>query len=99
MFTENIVPGQIVRSKAGRDADRYFIITKIINNEYVLIADGDLRKIEKPKKKKIKHLVVHNMVASDIKFKIEAGIKVSNNEIINSLRLMGLSSQSNSKEV
>lgn len=48
--------GKIVLSKRGRDADRLFVIMKIFNDDYVYIADGDLRKIEKPKKKKLKHL-------------------------------------------
>lgn len=99
MKSEEIVLGHIVHSKAGRDADKYFVVVGIISDEYVLIADGDLRKVEKPKKKKIKHLVVHNMIASDIKSKMEAGIKINNNDIKNVLRLMGLTNQSNFKEV
>lgn len=52
----DITVGEIVRSKAGRDAGRYFVIKEIINGGYVLIVDGDLRKLERPKKKKLKHL-------------------------------------------
>lgn len=48
--------GQIVISKSGRDKGRVFIIVEIIDVQYVYIADGKLRKIETPKKKKIKHL-------------------------------------------
>jgi LSU ribosomal protein L14E len=43
--------GRIVKSKAGRDKDRIFIIVGVADEKHVLIADGDLRKIEKPKKK------------------------------------------------
>jgi len=48
--------GQLVCSKAGRDKGKYFIILDIIDDNYVYICDGSLRTIEKPKKKKIKHL-------------------------------------------
>lgn len=48
--------GQIVISKAGRDINRKFVILKIIDENYVLISDGKLRKIDKPKLKKNKHL-------------------------------------------
>ena len=48
--------GQIVISKAGRDINRKFVILKIIDENYVLISDGRLRKIDKPKLKKNKHL-------------------------------------------
>lgn len=51
MDSDKIVPGQIILSKAGRDAGRYFVVIDILNSEYVLIADGDLRKIDRPKKK------------------------------------------------
>ncbi len=48
--------GRIVRSKAGRDAGRLFLAIGAVDGEHLLIADGDLRKAEKPKKKKIRHL-------------------------------------------
>ena len=48
--------GSVVRSRAGRDSGRDFLVIGILDEEYVLLADGDLRKAEKPKKKKIKHL-------------------------------------------
>ena len=34
--------GQIVYSIAGRDRGRYFIVVDIIDDNYVLISDGDL---------------------------------------------------------
>jgi ribosomal protein L14E/L6E/L27E len=94
-----IAPGQVVLSKVGRDSDRYYIVVGILNSEYVLIADGDLRKIDKPKKKKVKHVVVHNTIANDIEKKIKSGVKVNNSDIRNSLRQLGLTHQSNNKEV
>jgi len=48
--------GDLVLSKSGRDKERLFMIVGIIDEAYVYIADGSLRKLENPKKKKIKHL-------------------------------------------
>ncbi len=48
--------GSIVRSVAGRDAGRLFLVTEILDDEYVLLADGKLRKAGKPKKKKLRHI-------------------------------------------
>lgn len=48
--------GSIARSTAGRDKDKIFVIVGVLDEAYVLIADGRSRKIEKPKKKKLKHL-------------------------------------------
>lgn len=60
---------------------RKFIIVDIIDENYVLITDGDLRKVEKPKKKKIKHLSISNKVIDSLKELILAGEKVSNSVI------------------
>lgn len=73
--------GKVVHSKAGRDKDKYFIIVSIIDEKYVYISDGDLRKIEKPKKKKIKHLVFTNIVAEDIRIDILSNEKINNSKI------------------
>ena len=53
--------GSIVRSVAGRDAKRVFAVLAIeeLSGEaggYVWLADGRLRRIEKPKRKKLRHL-------------------------------------------
>lgn len=73
--------GQVVYSKAGRDADRVFVIIDIIDDKYVLISDGDLRKIEKPKRKKIKHLGITEEVLKSLNEKLENKQKVTNAEL------------------
>lgn len=56
-----IVEGQIVRSAAGRDAGRFFMVVSL-EGAYVFIADGSLRRLEKPKKKKLRHLARTNRI-------------------------------------
>lgn len=59
--------GQFVLSIAGRDKNRIFMVVDTIDENYVLIADGMLRSINKPKKKKLKHLkLVSGMEVVDI---------------------------------
>ena len=48
--------GRIVRSRAGRDGGRLFVVIAEVDEDFVLVADGDLRKIDRPKKKRRKHL-------------------------------------------
>jgi ribosomal protein L14E/L6E/L27E len=49
--------GRLYVSLAGRDKDCICAVVGISEDEgYVLIADGKLRKVENPKKKKLKHL-------------------------------------------
>lgn len=50
-----IEPGCIVRSNAGRDQGRFYIVLGK-EKERLLIADGSLRKLEKPKGKNPRHL-------------------------------------------
>ncbi|MCK9217356.1 MAG: RNA-binding protein [Firmicutes bacterium] len=83
---DNIEPGQVVISKAGRDKGRKFIILKEIDKDYVYIVDGCLRKVEKPKKKKIKHLKIVNITSNTLRNKIETIGNVENFEIRNFLK-------------
>jgi ribosomal protein L14E/L6E/L27E len=57
MTYEPLEPGEIVRSRAGRDRGRAFVILKLIDEDYVLLVDGRLRTLERPKKKKRRHLL------------------------------------------
>ncbi len=50
--------GQLVRSKAGRDAGTYFLVVGIAGPREVMVSDGLLRPVARPKKKNIKHLEV-----------------------------------------
>jgi len=78
---ENTLLGKVVNSKAGRDMHRKFIVVGIVNSEYVYIADGDLRKIEKPKKKKVRHLDFTGIVAQEVKDLILSKNEVTNSKI------------------
>ncbi len=80
-FTNDITIGQLVKSRAGRDKGNIFIVMDIIDDKHILIVDGDLRKLDKPKKKKVKHLIVYNTVITDFKKKTDEGIKINNGYI------------------
>ena len=47
--------GSLVYSIAGRDKGSLFLVLKR-EGEFIYLADGDQRKLENPKKKKIKHV-------------------------------------------
>lgn len=73
--------GDIVYSKAGRDKDKIFIVLEVLDSEYVFVADGVLRKVQKPKKKKIKHLKKTNIKAELIKRKLAQSKEVTNTDL------------------
>ena len=77
-LNENISIGQVVKSKAGRDKGRIFLVYNVINSQNVLIVDGDLRKLDNPKQKKIKHLIIYNTILPELQEKLEGKIKINN---------------------
>ena len=56
----------MVISKSGRDQGKSFVVVKVINDRYVSISDGDLRKIENSKKKNVRHLLFTHLRADDV---------------------------------
>lgn len=81
MDWSNPVIGRVVYSKAGRDKGKLFIVIGILNEDFVLICDGDLRPVERPKKKRIKHLKYTDLVAGDIAEMLKSGKKPLNADI------------------
>ena len=71
---QNFSTGDIVLSKAGRDKGNYFVVMSL-DDVFAEICDGDLRKADKPKKKKLKHLKSTGAYSLDIKDKISDGAK------------------------
>lgn len=53
----NIVVGMLAKSLAGHDKGSVYLI-QYIEGEYVYLVDGKLKTIEKPKKKKQKHIQI-----------------------------------------
>ncbi len=58
--------GQLVCSKKGRDKGNYYIITRVINDRLVEVANGSSRKLKKPKKKNVNHLKFYSCVDEEL---------------------------------
>ncbi len=76
-FTDRLTVGQVVKSRAGRDNGKIFLILEVIDEQYVHIVDGDLRKLNNPKKKKVKHLTIYNTVIKDFQEKLNDTVGVN----------------------
>lgn len=70
----------VVKSLSGRDAGRLFVVVNE-SPEYVYLADGRLRRVERPKKKKLKHVQLMYREQTRAAVKLKNGEKVSNSEI------------------
>ncbi|SFJ38606.1 KOW domain-containing RNA-binding protein [Thermoflavimicrobium dichotomicum] len=58
--------GQIVRVLRGREAGAYAIVIGFEEPHFVWLADGDQRKVDRPKKKNVKHIQPTHVVNEEI---------------------------------
>ena len=78
----------LVVSKAGRDQGQLFYVIDA-DEQYVYLADGKSRRLEKPKRKKRKHVEQVPRTESRIAEKIRNGEKVLNSELRKELASLG----------
>ena len=76
----DIATGQIVYSKRGRDSGLPFVVVAV-QDGFAFLADGKLRKIAKPKKKKRIHLQPTNTFAEEIREKLERNQPVNDSSV------------------
>ena len=50
-----LTKGSVVAAQAGRDSGKLFVVTQL-DESFCFIADGKSRKLDKPKRKNIKHI-------------------------------------------
>lgn len=74
-------PGHIVRVLKGRDAGKYCVIVKVLNERFVEIADGDKRKFDRAKRKNLNHLEVQPFISNEVKNSIYETGKVTNGKL------------------
>ena len=84
----DISKSDIILSLAGRDKGKLFYVIETEEN-YVLIADGKGRKLENPKRKKLKHVRRVTRTETRVALKIQNGDKVLNSELRRDLATFG----------
>ena len=84
----DISKADIVISLAGRDQGKLFYVIET-DGTYVTIADGKGRKLENPKRKKLKHVRIVSRTDSRVAQKIASGDKVLNSELRRDLAAFG----------
>ena len=73
--------GSVVISKAGRDAGRLFIVVQEVDADFVMIANGDLRKLDRLKKKRRKHLKPTGAVVQAMRERLAGGEPIQDHEV------------------
>lgn len=84
----DISKSDIIVSLAGRDQGELFYVVDVEEN-YVLIANGKGRKLENPKRKKLKHVRRVSRTETRVAVKIRNGDKVLNSELRRDLATFG----------
>lgn len=84
----DISKSDIIISLAGRDKGKLFYVIDTEDN-YVHVADGKGRKLENPKRKKLKHVRRVSRTETRVARKIQNGDKVLNSELRRDLATFG----------
>ena len=75
-----IAQSNIIRSDAGRDKGKLFVVLAV-EGEYLLLADGKSRRVEAPKRKKRRHVLFVAAEETRVSEKIKNNEKVTNSEL------------------
>ena len=76
----DIAKSNIVKSIAGRDAgDLFFVLAA--EGDFLLLADGKRRRVELPKRKRRKHVVLVAQSDVPVAQKIRSSEKITNSEL------------------
>ena len=78
--------GCIVRSLAGRDQGRLFVVIQELDSDFVMVANGKLRGMDRLKKKRRKHLKPTGSVVEELRSRLAAGEMVEDHEILTWLK-------------
>ena len=89
-----ISKSDIIISLAGRDAGQLFFVLDV-QDGYCLLADGKGRKLENPKRKKLKHVRKVSRTETRVAEKIRTGDKVLNSELRRELAIYGQKNSQN----
>ena len=74
--------GFLASSKAGHDKDKIYVIIKE-DKEYAWLADGKIKTVDNPKKKRKKHIqLIKYFYNEEIRTSLSEGKKVSDLEIV-----------------
>ncbi|MGP4109086.1 KOW motif-containing protein [Virgibacillus sp. L01] len=73
--------GQVVRIKQGREAGQYAIILKLLDDRFVLLADGEKRKYDRPKKKNLHHIEVMDYISPEVQNSLLETGRVTNGKL------------------
>jgi large subunit ribosomal protein L14e len=73
--------GQFVVITSGREAGQYAIIVRLLDKRFAILADGEKRKFDHPKKKNLQHLQLFDRVSPEVQNSIKDTGRVTNGKL------------------
>jgi len=73
--------GQIVRILRGREEGQYAVVIKLLENRFVLLADGEKRKYDRPKKKNLHHIEMMDFISPEVQDSLLKTGRVTNGKL------------------
>ena len=86
MGVEKIEAGMLAISRVGHDKDTCYIVWDM-DETYVWLVDGRLRPLEKPKKKKRKHIQIQYTIPENLREKLSRKESIRNEDIKFAIKL------------
>lgn len=83
-IAKEIKKGQLVKSRAGRDKNRDYLVYAW-DDQYVFVVDGEYRRMTNPKKKNLNHLWYAEKVDRELNEKMNNNTKITNKDIRDAL--------------
>ncbi|WP_373894617.1 KOW motif-containing protein [Virgibacillus natechei] len=73
--------GQVVRIMQGREAGQYAVVIKIMEDRHVLLADGEKRKYDRPKRKNVSHIELMDYISPEVQNSLLETGRVTNGKL------------------
>lgn len=90
--------GQLVKALKGKDAEAVYVVIGIVDEKFVLIADGDRRKFDQPKRKNVQHLDLQPMISSEVVRSLQESGRVTNAKLRHAVHVFLQAASSNAEE-
>ncbi|MUG47976.1 KOW domain-containing RNA-binding protein [Paenibacillus woosongensis] len=90
--------GQMVRVLKGKEAGSVAVVVAIVDTKFVLIADGNKRKFDQPKRKNVQHLELSPIISSEVVHSLQESGRVTNAKLRHAVRAFVQSANPNAEE-
>lgn len=93
MNTDTELLGYLVYSRQGRDTGKPFLVVGQVNERYVLVADGEMRRVDNPKLKNLRHVSLSTLQSQEFIQALARGEPLENHRLRKLVRELAVKEQ------